>query len=178
MALTNIEYGSMASSEVLNANFNFLDTKIATTASGINSSISSIQSNIATINSRLTELAGGLSDLTSDISANLSELKTKTISAINKICMLPKWSDTESIESLSSYNVTGNGYILALPQSNANGNFIINGVTVSVKQVSASGDNAKEIIVIPVKKNDIITSEITLSAIYFVPVALILSDEF
>ena len=45
MALENIEYGSLASSETMNKNFMYLDDKIANTAESIMTSISSILSN-------------------------------------------------------------------------------------------------------------------------------------
>ena len=70
MTLTTIEYGSIASSEVMNENFSYLDGKISDSVSNINTSISSITSNIATINSRIT----GVSE---DVNTDIQELSTK-----------------------------------------------------------------------------------------------------
>jgi len=50
MALTTIEYGSLASSATLNNNFNYLDGRITTTAT----SVSTLSSQISTINTNLT----------------------------------------------------------------------------------------------------------------------------
>ena len=57
MALINIEYGSLASSETVNKNFTYLDEKIAESNESIMTSISSILSNIATINARINDIS-------------------------------------------------------------------------------------------------------------------------
>ena len=62
MALVNIEYGSLASSEIMNKNFIYLDDKIAESSESIMTSISSILSNIATINTRLNDISENITD--------------------------------------------------------------------------------------------------------------------
>ena len=56
MALTRIEYGSLASSSVMNNNFDYLDERISNISENISTSTASINSNIASINSSVTNL--------------------------------------------------------------------------------------------------------------------------
>ena len=78
MALENIEYGSIASSETMNKNFSYLDNKIAETHESIMTSISSILSNIATINSRLSDLSEGIDNTSENLENKLEDYKLKT----------------------------------------------------------------------------------------------------
>ena len=68
MALINIEYGSLASSETMNKNFSYLDDKISETSDAIMTTISSMLSSIATINSRLSEITGDIVDVNDELS--------------------------------------------------------------------------------------------------------------
>lgn len=58
MSLTEIEYGSLASSSVLNNNFSFLQDKITELSALITSETSSFSSTVATLNNSITELLG------------------------------------------------------------------------------------------------------------------------
>ena len=58
MSLTEIEYGSLASSSVLNGNFQFLQDKITELSALITSQTSSFSSTVATLNNSITELLG------------------------------------------------------------------------------------------------------------------------
>ncbi len=58
MSLTEIEYGSLASSSVLNGNFQFLQDKITELSALITSETSSFSSTVATLNNSITELLG------------------------------------------------------------------------------------------------------------------------
>ena len=62
MALTTIKYGELASSEIMNNNFKYLDDKISnlnetvtSNKAGMNSNIASINSSITTINENMTQ---------------------------------------------------------------------------------------------------------------------------
>ncbi len=76
MALTEIEYGSLASSEVMNNNFEYLDNKITAVSESITTNTASINSNIASINS-------SISSLSDDIDTSIEEINTNIESAIN-----------------------------------------------------------------------------------------------
>ena len=54
MALTNIEYGALASSTVMNNNFEYLDNRISSLSEVVTSGNASIYSNIASISSTIT----------------------------------------------------------------------------------------------------------------------------
>ncbi len=79
MALTRIEYGSLASSETMNNNFEYLDNKIAEASERITSTSASIYSNIASVNTQLSN----------QINAAESELQTyvdtQTASAVGAL---------------------------------------------------------------------------------------------
>ena len=109
MALINIEYGSLASSEIMNKNFIYLDDKIADTSESIMTSISSILSNIATINNRLNDLSTALADAIETSNSNIEEYKSKTKILVSKNSMVPNWQGYKSIDDLNSYQVSANG---------------------------------------------------------------------
>jgi len=65
MPLTHIEYGSLASSEVVNWNFEYLDDRITAVAGNLTSASTNIYSNIASLNSTIS---GQIDDIEADIS--------------------------------------------------------------------------------------------------------------
>lgn len=80
MALTEIEYGALASSEVMNNNFQYLDNRISSVAENLVSANAGTSSNIASINSTISsmseEINSNLEDINSeieDITSNLCE---------------------------------------------------------------------------------------------------------
>ncbi len=166
MALINIEYGSLASSETMNKNFQYLDDKISETTSSFTTSISSVSSNIATINSNLSELSGNLEDAKEEIDEKISETNTNIMTAL----MLPDWSACISIGKPNSYTVPANGYILINPQAQGAGNMTVNGTTVYLKYRGHENDNAAQLVPYPVKKGDIVTCAVNITAVYFLPV--------
>lgn len=60
MALTEIEYGSLASSEVMNNNFEYLDNKISDVSGNLLSNVATINANIATVNSSISTMGENL----------------------------------------------------------------------------------------------------------------------
>ena len=56
MSLTEIEYGALASSKVLNDNFNYLDSEIAAMSENIEQRVSTFSSQVATLNLSVTNL--------------------------------------------------------------------------------------------------------------------------
>ena len=55
MALTKIEYGALASSQIMNNNFDYLDDRITTVSQNMSSANAGIYSNIASINALITQ---------------------------------------------------------------------------------------------------------------------------
>lgn len=170
MALINIEYGSVARSEVLNKNFLYLDEKIADSNTSVATNISSILSNIATINTRINDLADVISDYVDEFNSMLEEYKTKTKLLVNAATMLPNWSACQTIEDTTTFTAPANGYLMLTPKSNASGDIVINGVLVNFKVRNSGDDNSAQTVAIPVKEGDVASSDITFTSASFVPV--------
>ncbi|MBQ7125544.1 hypothetical protein IJO12_00490 [bacterium] len=177
MQLTNIEYGSLASSAVLNNNFTYLDEKIAETDTNLNSSISAILSNIETINSRLSQLAENVSTTRSDLELGFNDFKSKSLAAFNKVTMLPNWSNIISVTDLNSFTALTNGYLLLIQANGTAGNIKINNFEFTLEQVANAYDSFSETMTIPLKKGDIVSSSIQAERVYFLPALNIISTE-
>ncbi|MBQ7764999.1 hypothetical protein IJ384_06520 [bacterium] len=171
MALINIEYGSLASSDTMNKNFMYLDDKIADTSDSIMTSISSILSNIATINSRLNEITNNVSDSFESLSSTINDYKTKTKLLVNVASMVPDWKNciSVSITTDTKYVVPSNGYLLLLPNASVKGNLLINNVAVVFKNRANSYDNSAQLVAFPVAENDEVISDVTFENVYFLP---------
>ncbi len=176
MALTNIEYGSLASSSVLNSNFLYLDNKIAETSGAINTSISSILSNIATINSRLADLSeeiqSSIEECNDNLTKGLSQQETKTKTLVDNVSLLPNWGECTYVSSLSTYAATSNGYLLIYPQTTTTGNIIVNNKTVAFKAKGGA-----QLAFIPLKKGDVLTCTMAVSSAYFLPAVKFITEE-
>ena len=170
MALINIEYGSVARSDVLNKNFLYLDEKIADTDNSNATAISSILSNIATINSRLNDLAETVSDYVAEFNSTLDEYKTKVKILVSTTAMIPNWSNCVAISSLDNYKVSKNGYLLLTPKNNSTGNLIVNNTAINFKSRSGADDNSAQTVAIPVKEGDVVSSNVVFLYTYFLPV--------
>lgn len=179
MALTNIEYGSIASSEMMNNNFKYLEDKITELASSSNTMISSILSNIATINSRLGDITEDIQDDATSFESKLEEYRTKTRLGLNKLSMLPNWNMCFALTETeqASYKVPKNGYLLLNPKPESNGNLTVNNCVVTLKTRSSAYDNAAQLFFIPVKTGDNVSSTLTLNSAYFLPALEISSEE-
>lgn len=180
MALLNIEYGSIASSDTMNRNFSYLDEKINDSNTQINSSISSILSNIATINSRISDVSELLSSSVSTLESTIADYKSKTKLLAEKSCMVPNWSacTNANLSTNSSYTAPSNGYILILTETTAKGNLVINGSTVSFKVCDSLYDNSANLSAVPLKAGDVVSTTTACRYTYFVPVAEISVENF
>lgn len=177
MALIDIEYGSLASSETMNKNFTYLDNKIEESADAINTSISSILSNIATINSRLNEMSDEFSDSVSNLNTTIEDYKSKTKLLVNKSCMVPDWANCVSVELIpeNNYEVPTNGYLLLLSDSmDTNCNLTVDGSSISLK----SENSSFPLVTIPVYDGNLIGCDILLSNVYFLPMKEISIEDF
>ena len=170
MSLINIEFGSLASSETLNKNFEYLEKRIEENNSSIMTSISSILSNIATINSRLGEQSELINNNNSESIAKLDEYKNKTKLMIQKSCLIPHWNGCFAITIGSLYNVKANGFILIIPEDSTDGNIKINTTTIALTNQS--------LIVLPVKENDVISTTSSINKAYFIPVTELYFEGF
>lgn len=176
MTLTTIEYGSIASSQVMNNNFSYLNNRITSVTNTINTSISTLTSNIATINTSISELAEDLEDFITDMEANFNDFKQKTQIAINAVNMSPNWTNVSEIQSINNYTAATNGYLLILPALNGDGDITVNTNGIDFKTYSVTADSASELVVIPVSKNDVITCSCTFLKAYFLPAKTVVVD--
>lgn len=111
MALTHIEYGSLASSSVINNNFEYLDNRITTVANNLTSTASSISSNIASMNSSFSET-------TQEISSDLSDFKlyhNALRADFDTQNEAPDYSNAETITF--PYTAAAHGYVYAKIQT-------------------------------------------------------------
>lgn len=173
MALINIEYGSLASSDTMNKNFIYLEDKIAESSESILTTISSIYSNIATINARLNDLTEQLEDslteLNDEVSTKISDYKTKINTAINEVSLVPDWNNRVQIDKLKDYTAPSNGYLFTFPSTTSGGTITINGATTTYKLRVNENDNAAQVVPIPVQKGDVVSTTANLNYCYFVP---------
>lgn len=178
MALINIEYGSVARSEVLNKNFLYLDEKIADSNTSTATNISSIFSNIATINARLNELSENVSDYVEEFNSALEEYKTKTKLLVNSAAMVPNWLGCIAIEDSTNYTAPSNGYLLLTPKNNSTGTLTVNNVSVDFKLRAGADDNSSQTVAIPVKNGDVVSSEVVFTSAFFIPVVEVSIEGF
>lgn len=87
MALTEIEYGALASSEVMNNNFQYLDDRITSVAEIVASNNAGVNSNIASINSTISsmseEINSDIEEINTDISDMTSSLNESGLLYVN-----------------------------------------------------------------------------------------------
>ena len=177
MALINIEYGSLASSDIMNKNFMYLDDKIGETSESIMTSISSILSNIATINNRLNDISENMADSVQNLVTKLNECKTKTKILVNKASLVPDWINCVEItlNSDKNYTVSSNGYILMLPKSSSINTLSINDNIVNFR---VSTSNYGNLMFIPVCDGDVLSTTTNLEKLYFLPSREISLEDF
>ena len=180
MSLIDIEYGSLASSEIMNKNFRYLEESITNTSDSIMTSISSILSNIATINTRLNDITEAMNDSVDTLTSTLEEYKTKTKLLANEASMLPNWLNCISvnIEVNENYVVPSNGYILLCPETSSTGEISVNGKTVIFKSVTDEFDKGSQLLVLPVAEADVVVSQLLLQRAYFLPTKAVSVEGF
>ena len=122
MPLTTIQYGSLASSEVMNDNFGYLDDRITTLANNVTSSTSTIQSGISGLNSRLSQKDSELEDDIEQLETDLESLQTDFYNKDDA----PDYTNGISINALP-YTIEHDGYIdVAIAALNGIATLIIN----------------------------------------------------
>ena len=76
MALTTIKYGELASSEVVNNNFKYLDDKISNLNETVTSNKAGMNSNIASINSSITTINENMTKNVEKLEESINEAKS------------------------------------------------------------------------------------------------------
>lgn len=79
MALTNIEYGSVASSQIMNDNFKYLDDKISSVSQSLSANTTTLSGSIsslsATVLANKTSLEENVQQISTQLESNTSDLK-------------------------------------------------------------------------------------------------------
>lgn len=167
MSLINIEYGSLASSDILNKNYTYLDEKIINSVNTLNTSISSLLSNIATINVKLNDLSDEINDATEDFLSNIVNLKNKVQVSINLASLLPNWNGCFVINDLSHYIAQYNGFLLLNTQAGMVENVEINDFSFSISSFA----------LLPIKSGDVVRSTANWQSVKFLPASQIVISE-
>lgn len=165
MALIHIDYGALASSEVMNNNFEYLDNKIAEVVQNSESKTSAIYSNIATLN-------GTFSTQTEQMINDISELKTYAEKIREDLDLKNDSPDYSKGVGISlPYTVTTNGYVFVdIATGDANGRVNINGKPVLGHQSSQYGGIPTHVGgTFRVSTDDTITATVGVSTAYFYP---------
>ena len=170
MSLINIEYGSIASSDVMNQNFSFLEEKINNNSESVNESVVSILANIATLNLKMNDLTSEVSNYIKEISESIDNLKSDVGINLNKVSMVPNWNAKFTISDMSYYKSIQNGYLLLIPKVGAEGDLTINERKVDINFATGS------LVVLPIMSGDIISSNIEFTSSYFLPVLVVTLD--
>lgn len=107
MALEHIEYGSLASSAMMNDNFEYLDDRISGLAESLASDISGVCSSIASISSSVSEQNAALSSSISSLNSYAQAIR-QDLDAKNHA---PNYS--KGIAITLPYTASKNGYVYA-----------------------------------------------------------------
>ena len=171
MPLTNIEYGSLASSEVMNDNFEYLDNRITTVAESLTSTSSSIYSNIESVNNTFTqnnqERIEDISDLNGAVDTLNNNLNTLT-NNVNSTNNAPDYSKGVSISM--PYTVTKNGYVYAGVNGYDSTRFVkVNGKIVHGHCGYSGGIYVYSGSIFRVTPGDTVTCDLTMGNYYFYP---------
>ena len=156
MPLTHIEYASLASSAVMNDNFEYLDDRVTAVANSLTSAVSSINSSISTVNSALSQKDEDLDD-------DISSLDTRLTTLEDDFSSYDITPDYE--KAITVYNSSGGGQLnidwegwlafnLYCHQVAADFQFYVDGVMVGA---TASDENDRAAGIVLVKSGSVAT---------------------
>ena len=149
MPLIHIEYGSLASSEVMNDNFEYLDDRITSTANNLTTASAGIYSNISSINNSILEMNQELGEDISDLESDLDSLR----SDFSALDLAPDYGKAVTVYNSSGsglINIDWNGWLefdLYCNQNSAQFQFYVDGIMVGAT-ASDEGDRASNIVMV------------------------------
>lgn len=162
MSLTHIEYGSLASSEVLNDNFEYLDNRITDAVESSISGTTSLLSNIANVNTTLTEADRTLRNDLTEIGNDLTTL-TESFNAHNNA---PDY--THGVGITLPYTVEQDGYVYAGVDGIDNDRFVyVNGNIVHGHCGYSGGYGVYSGSLFRVSSGDVITCDRAYKSYYY-----------
>lgn len=85
MALTNIEYGSVASSEVVNNNFQYLDDKISSVSQSLSANTTSLSGSISSLSATVASNKNDIDSKVSTLQNDFDKAESNLNSCMNRI---------------------------------------------------------------------------------------------
>lgn len=164
MPLINIEYGSLASSEVMNDNFAYLDDRITNNAESAASNNASLLSNLLNLNNTLTQTDNEIKSDLSDLEEDVTELRSDFDSQNNA----PDYS--KGIGITLPYTVQSDGYVYAgVSGIDACRYVYVNGHIVHGHCGYSGGVNVYSGSLFRVSSGDSVTCDVAFGSYYFYP---------
>lgn len=164
MALEHIEYGALASSELMNDNFEYLDDRISSVVASQTSTFSSIYSSIANLNSTLSQQGEDFESDISDLDDYAKAIRNDFDSQNNS----PDYS--HGIGITLPYTVTSDGYVYAGVEGVDSKKYVyVNGSIVHGHCGYSGGKAVYSGSVFRVSKDDVITCQKTHGSYFFYP---------
>lgn len=171
MALTHIEYGSVAKSDTINNNFSYLNDRITEINDTLTTTINSLSSNISAVNASLNQLSESFNSSLETLDGKIEEYKTKTKLLVNKALNIPNWSGLTTAEgSNDTYTAPANGFYLLILSGESRSAIALNGNSIN--------SNNTGLIIIPVKSGDVLTAAESAYDVYFTYSAAVSIDNF
>lgn len=172
MALTKIEFGSLADPDVVNNNFEYLEEMITDTSAKIYTNNASLESKISTLSNSTDQkiqnlsdqVTGGITDDITDLNKDITSINTK----LNNIFDIIAPNYKAGFDIASGWTATKSGYVNWY--SGAAGNsttrkLYVNGIEVGHHNYYKYGDPHR--IQFMIRKGDVITFESGTSAKFF-----------
>ena len=164
MPLTHIEYGSLASSETMNDNFEYLDDRITAVANNLVSSTTSIYSNISSQTASFSKQISGLASDINELEGDLGDLRNDFDSQNNA----PDYS--KGVGITLPYTAEGDGYVYAGVYGSDYTSYVyVNEKIVHGHCGYSGGYNVYSGSMFRVSSGDIITADRTSGSYYFYP---------
>lgn len=162
MPLTHIEYGSLASSETMNNNFEYVDNRVTTVANNLTTIASGINSNIASLSSTFSQANEDMASDISDLETYAQTLRSDFDSQNNA----PDYSQKVAITM--PYTVEANGYVYAGVEGIDSAKYVkVNGNIVHGHCGYSGGKSVYSGSVFRVSTGDVITCDKTWGSHYY-----------
>ena len=96
MALTNIEYGSIASSEVVNNNFLYLDDKIASLSQSLNANTTTINSSISSLSATVANNKQNSNEKIEQVNEDIDEINSSLKTVLDRVYLLESYNQGQN----------------------------------------------------------------------------------
>lgn len=118
MALTNIEYGSVASSEVMNSNFQYLDDKIGSVSQSLSANTTTLSSSIASLSATVSNNKNEVNEKFSEIDEIFKTASSSLDSCLDRVYVKESYKSDKNWYRLYSDSWIEQGGYVAFTQYN------------------------------------------------------------